>query len=75
MTVDEQVVIIYAGTRGYLDDVPVDAIGRYEEELLRHLKDKQGAILDTIRKSGELDDKTEEKLKKAVDAFTKAFAA
>ncbi|MDH3582112.1 MAG: F0F1 ATP synthase subunit alpha, partial [Hyphomicrobiales bacterium] len=75
MTVDEQVAAIYAGTRGYLDDVPVNAISRYEEELLRHLKDKHGAILDTIRKSGELDEKTEEKLKKALDAFTKAFAA
>ncbi len=75
MTVDEQVVAIYSGTRGYLDDVPVSAIGRFEEELLRHLKDKHAVVLEAIRSSGELDDKTEEKLKKALDAFAKSFAA
>ncbi len=75
MTIDEQVASIYAGTRGYLDDIPVSAVGRFEQELLRHLKDKHGALLDTIRESGELDDKSEDKLKKALEAFTKSFAA
>ncbi|MFQ5626011.1 MAG: F0F1 ATP synthase subunit alpha [Methyloligellaceae bacterium] len=75
MTVDEQVASIYSGTRGYLDDIEVSAVGRFEEELLRHLKDKHGTVMDKIRESGELDDKSEEKLKKALDAFTKAFAA
>ncbi len=74
MTVDEQVVAIFSGTRGYLDDIPVSAVGRFEEELLRHLKDKQSALLDEIRLKGELDDKIEEKLKKALDAFAKSFA-
>ncbi len=75
MTVDQQVASIYAGTRGYLDDVPVSEVGRFEEELLRHLKDKHSGLLDTIRETGELDDKSEDKLKKALDTFTKAFAA
>ncbi len=75
MTVDQQVVSIYSGTRGFLDDIPVSAVGRFEEELLRHLKDKHGALLDTILESGELDDKSEEKLKKALGAFAKSFAA
>ena len=74
MTVDEQVVAIFSGTRGYLDDIPVSAVGRFEEELLRHMKDKHAAILDDIRLKGELDDKIEEKLKKALDAFAKSFA-
>jgi F-type H+-transporting ATPase subunit alpha len=75
MTVDEQVVVIYAGTRGYLDGVPVEAVGRYEEELLRHLKDKHADVLKDIVSTGELTEKNEEKLKKALEAFTKAFAA
>jgi F-type H+-transporting ATPase subunit alpha len=74
MTVDQQVASIYSGTRGYLDDIPVSAVGRYEEELLRHLRDKHSALMDKILESGELDDKSEEKLKKALGAFTKSFA-
>ena len=75
MTIDEQVASIYSGTHGYLDDIPVSEVGRFEEELLRHLKDKHAGVMDAIRESGELDDKTQEKLKKAVEAFSQAFAA
>jgi F-type H+-transporting ATPase subunit alpha len=75
MTVAEQVVAIYSGTRGYLDGIEVSDIGRYEEELLRHMKDKHAAVMDAIQTAGELDEKTEAKLKKALDAFTKSFAA
>jgi F-type H+-transporting ATPase subunit alpha len=75
MTIDEQVASIYSGTHGYLDDIPVSEVGRFEEELLRHLKDKHAGVMDAIRESGELDDKTLENLKKAVEAFSKAFAA
>ena len=75
MTIDEQVASIYSGTHGYLDDIPVSEVGRFEEELLRHLKDKHAGVMDAIRDSGELDDKTLEKLKKAVEAFSTAFAA
>jgi F-type H+-transporting ATPase subunit alpha len=74
MTVDEQVASIYAGTKGYLDDIPVSEVGRFEEELLRFMKDKHGDVMDAIRESGELDDKSESKLAKALDAFSKAFA-
>jgi len=75
MTVDEQVASIFAGTKGYLDDIPVSEVGRFEEELLRFMKDKHGGVMDTIRETGELDEKTEAKLAKALDAFSKAFAA
>ena len=75
MKVEEQVAAIYAGTHGYLDDLEVDAIGRFEEELLRHLRDKEAKLLSTIRKEGELSEKTEKSLKSAIDTFAKAFAA
>ena len=73
MTVDEQVAAIYAGTRGYLDGVEVSDVGRYEEELIRHLKDKHAPVMEKILSSGELDEKTEEKLKKALEAFTQGL--
>lgn len=75
MIVAEQVVSIFAGTRGYLDEVPVAAVGRFEEELIRLMKGKHAGVMDSITDSGELDDKTEAKLKKAIDAFAKSFAA
>jgi len=75
MKVEEQVVAIYAGTRGYLDNLPIEAIGRFEDELLRTMRDKQAKLLETIRKEGELSEKAEAQLKSAIDAFAKAFAA
>jgi F-type H+-transporting ATPase subunit alpha len=75
MKVEEQVVSIYAGTRGYLDKLPVSAIGRFEQELLRFMREKHAGVLETIRDEKELNDKTQEKLRAAIDSFAKAFAA
>ena len=74
MKVEEQVVVIYAGTRGYLDDIPVKAIGRFEEELLRILRDKESKLLVTIRNDSELSEKSEKQLRGAIESFAKAFA-
>ncbi len=74
MKVEEQVVTIYAGTHGYLDNLPVEAIGRFEGELLRAMRDKHAKLLKTIRDEGALSEKTEERLKTAIDAFAEAFA-
>jgi len=74
MPVEEQVVTIFSGTRGYLDDLPVAAIGRFEEDLLRVMREDHGELLKTIRSEGEISDETEEKLKKAIETFAKAFA-
>jgi len=74
LKVEEQVVVIYAGVNGYLDPLPVSDAGRFEDELLRHMRDKHQDILDAIRGEGEISEATGEKLKNAVDAFAKAFA-
>ncbi|MDP2620906.1 MAG: F0F1 ATP synthase subunit alpha, partial [Hyphomicrobiales bacterium] len=74
LKVEEQVVVIYAGVNGYLDPLPVSDAGRFEDGLLRHMRDKHQDILDTIRGEGEISEATGEKLKDAVDAFAKAFA-
>ena len=75
LKVEEQVVSIYAGTRGYLDKLNVSDVGRFEEELLRFMRDEHADLLATIREEKEISDESGEKLKSAVDAFASAFAA
>ncbi len=74
LKVEEQVAVIFAGVNGYLDPLEVSDVGRFEEELLRHLRDKHNDILDSIRSEKAVSDETSEKLKSALDAFAKAFA-
>src|SRR6185436_2770890 len=54
MAVEEQVVSIFAGTRGYLDRLEVGQIGRFESQLLAEVKGKHAAVLDAIRTEREL---------------------
>jgi F-type H+-transporting ATPase subunit alpha len=75
LRVEEQVAVIYAGTKGFLDGIPVSAVGRFEEELLRYMHDEHQDVLDTIRNEKALSDGTNEKLNAAIDKFTSAFAA
>ncbi|MBM7793673.1 F-type H+-transporting ATPase subunit alpha [Paenarthrobacter ilicis] len=70
--VEDQVVSIWAGTNGYLDDVPVEDIGRFESEFLEHLK-HQSSILTTLAQTNVLDDDTAAALKEAVVSFKKGF--
>ncbi|MDP3591875.1 F0F1 ATP synthase subunit alpha [Phenylobacterium sp.] len=72
--VEEQVCVIYAGTRGYLDGVAVADVSRYETELLSFLHGKHQGLLDAIRTKKELKADLEAELKSALDAFTKTFA-
>jgi F-type H+/Na+-transporting ATPase subunit alpha len=70
--VEDQVVSIWAGTNGKLDEVPVEDILRFERELLDHLG-RHTKILDTLRETNVLDDKTVESLDKEVDKFKLQF--
>ncbi|AMM33200.1 ATP synthase F0F1 subunit alpha [Sinomonas atrocyanea] len=70
--VEEQVVSIWAGTRGYLDDVPVEDVRRFEADFLDYLKRKT-SILTTLAQTGKLEDDTVEALKTAVTEFKKGF--
>jgi len=70
--VEEQVVSIWAGTKGKLDTIDVDDVLRFEGELLDHLR-RNTSILTTLRDTNVLDDATEAELEKAVDAFVIAF--
>ena len=70
--VEEQVVSIWAGTKGKLDSIEVTDVLRFEKELLEHLR-RNTKILDTLRETNVLDDKTESELDSAVDKFIAAF--
>ena len=74
MPVEEQVVSIFAGVRGYLDKIAVADIGRFEQQLLSDIKSKAPGILDAIRAEKALSDETEGKLKEFMDSFAKTFA-
>jgi F-type H+-transporting ATPase subunit alpha len=70
--VEEQVVSIWAGTNGKLDDVPVQDILRFEAEFLDHLR-RNTKVLETLRETNVLDDDTVATLEKEVDDFKRGF--
>jgi F-type H+-transporting ATPase subunit alpha len=72
--VEEQVVSIYAGTRGYLDKLAVNQIGRFEQQLLQTLRASHKEILDGIRKEKALTPDLESKLKAVLESVIKSFA-
>ncbi len=75
LKMEEQVVVIFAGTRGYLDALPVSSIGRYEQELLRLMRGENKGVLDAIAKEKALSPETEKSLVAALDKFSKGFTA
>ncbi|MCA1939637.1 MAG: F0F1 ATP synthase subunit alpha [Caenispirillum bisanense] len=75
LAVEEQVVSIFAGTKGYLDKLPVSAVTRFEREMLSEMKAKAPGILEAIRTEQKLSDDTQDKLKSFLDGFAKSFAA
>ncbi|MGF9661485.1 F0F1 ATP synthase subunit alpha [Arthrobacter crystallopoietes] len=70
--VEEQVVSIWAGTKGFLDDVPVEDINRFESEFLEHLRHRSQA-LTTIAQTNVLEDSTIEELTAQITEFKKGF--
>jgi F-type H+-transporting ATPase subunit alpha len=75
LTVEEQVVVIYAGTRGYLDNVPVNKVSAYETEMLAELRSAGAGILAAIKDKKALDDKIEGDINAFLDGFGKGYTA
>ena len=71
---EEQTASIFAGTAGYLDTVPVEAVTRYEAAMLADLRANHAGVLTAIRDSKDLKDDVRDQLKAALDAFAKTFA-
>src|ERR1700710_491004 len=74
LKMEEQVCVIWAGTNGYLDALPLNKVRAFEDGLLSLLRGKNVEILNAIRDSRDLSDDTAGKLKTVVEAFTKTLA-
>jgi F-type H+-transporting ATPase subunit alpha len=74
LAMEEQVVVIYAGTNGFIDDYPVSALGRYEKEMLSFVKARKKEILEEIRTTGKLEGESEKRLREALTEFAKQFS-
>jgi len=73
LPVEEQVAVVFAGVRGYLDDIEVSQVGQFEEGLLTDLRTNHANLLSTIRDEGAISEKTEDALKTMIDTFRKTF--
>ncbi|MCP1336696.1 F0F1 ATP synthase subunit alpha [Futiania mangrovi] len=71
---EEQVVVIFAGVNGYLDQIPVRAVKRFEEAFLNEVRSKHQDLLDTIRTEGQVSEATDKALRGILDGFVKNFA-
>jgi F-type H+-transporting ATPase subunit alpha len=74
MPIEEQVVAIYAGTQGFIDNVPTNDVTRYEAALLSYMRSEKPDVLARIRDTKALDDETAASLKSALGDFGKQFA-
>ncbi|GIV15274.1 MAG: ATP synthase subunit alpha [Armatimonadota bacterium] len=75
MPVEDQIIVIFAGTGGYLDDIPVNAIQRFEREFLAFVHEKYPEVPEYIRREKEIDANTQSALEKAVREFKEQFKA
>ena len=75
MPVEEQVVVIWAGTTGQLDDIAVGDIKAFEAQFLDHLRREKAGLLSAIRESKKFDDDTQAGVLEAIDAFKEQFLA
>ena len=73
MSAEKEVMILFAGARGYLDDWPVESVSEYEKQMQEFMVSKYSDLLKEIREKGTIDDALEEKLKKALDEFKGVF--
>jgi F-type H+/Na+-transporting ATPase subunit alpha len=71
---EEQVVAIFAGVQGLLDDIPVSDVARFQDELREHLR-ADGTIYEEISEKGDLSDELAERLTKEIEGLQERFAA
>jgi len=74
MPVEEQVISIYAGTKGYLDSIPIGKVGEFERRMISELKVREPDVLNSIRDTREMKGDVEKTLASFMDGFAKTFA-
>ncbi|OGW57313.1 MAG: F0F1 ATP synthase subunit alpha [Nitrospirae bacterium RBG_16_43_8] len=75
MPVEEQIILIFAGTQGLLDDLPIEAIKPFEDGLLKYIRLEKGDLKKEILEKKELKDDLKAKISEAITAFKKTFQA
>jgi F-type H+/Na+-transporting ATPase subunit alpha len=75
LPVEKQIVIIFAGTSGLLDDLPLEQVRRFEEDLYRHMDNVHRGLLESIRTKKVLDDELRGGLRTAIQEFKERFVA
>ena len=73
LQMEEQVCVIYAGVKGFLDEIPLNKVGAFEQDLLRELRGAKKELLETIRKEEKLTDDSESKLKDVIQTVKNRF--
>ncbi|HEV2299695.1 MAG TPA: F0F1 ATP synthase subunit alpha [Candidatus Acidoferrales bacterium] len=75
LPVEKQILIIYAGTNRYLDDLPVEDVGRFEREMYSFLETNYGSVLKTLAQKKAFDDSLRGEISKALDDFKERFVS
>ncbi len=75
ITMQDQVIVLFAGTQGYLDDIPVEAVKKFEEEFLKFIKGTKDDLRTELADKKAIDDDLKAKLVQAIDEFKKGFQA
>ncbi|MBI5050429.1 MAG: F0F1 ATP synthase subunit alpha [Nitrospirae bacterium] len=73
LPVEDQIIVVYAGTQGFLDDLPVDAIKSFEEGLLRYVRTEKQELKNEIKTKKVLDDDLKAKVSRAIEEYKKGF--
>ena len=71
MTVAEQVVAVFTGVKGYLDDIELNKIKKFEKDIIEKIKSEKTEIIDTIESSGKLEENTEKLLSQIIEEYKK----
>ena len=75
MSMVEQVLVLFAATQGFLDDIPVESVKKFEQEVLRFMRDSKADVMKELGDKKAIDDELKPKLTAALDQFKKAFQA
>jgi F-type H+-transporting ATPase subunit alpha len=75
MSMVEQVLVLFAATQGFLDDIPVESVKKFEQEVLRFMRDGKPDVMKELGDKKAIDDELKPKLIAALDQFKKAFQA
>ncbi|MBI4847565.1 MAG: F0F1 ATP synthase subunit alpha [Nitrospirae bacterium] len=75
MTMQDQVIVLFAGTQGFLDDVPVEAIKKFEEEFVKFIRGTKDELRKELAEKKAIDDSLKAKLVQAIEEFKKGFQA